>query len=242
MDLREELLAPAGQRLDERTVDARQEAVGHLDDRHLAPERRVDLPELEADVAAADDEEPLGHVGELERRCRVDDAIAGCGEAGQAHRRRARRDDRVLEAHLLRLVTLHVELARGLEHGPAADDVDALGLRDGREPAREPADHALALPLAQGIERHARLAEIDAELAGPLGVLDQRRDVEQRLRRNAALEEAGAAEALARVDHDGLEPELGAAKRRRVAAGPAAHDGHVHLDDEVTHHHGGILP
>src|SRR6185369_11210425 len=102
-------------------------------------------------------------------------------------------------------------------------------------------DDALALPFAQGVERHARLAEIDAELARPLGVFDQRRDVQEGLRGNAALEETGAAETLAGVDDDGLEPQLGAAERRRVAAGSAAHDGHVYLDDEVTHDHGWIL-
>src|SRR5882672_7845750 len=238
VDLREERLAPAGERLDEGSVHARQEPVGHLDEGHLAPERRVDLTELETDVAAADHEEPLGHLAELERRRRVDDAIADERQSGQPRRRRARRDDRVLEAHLLRLVALHAQLARALEDGAAADDVDALGLRDRREPPREPADDALALPLAQRVERDARLAEIDAELAGALGVLDQRGDVEQGFRRDAALEETGPPEPLARVDHDGLEPQLRAAERCRVAARPAAHDSHVHLDDEVAHHHG----
>src|SRR5206468_12038837 len=236
------LLAPAGERLDEGSVHARQEPVGHLDEGHLAPERRVDLTELKTDVAAADHEEPLGHLAELERRRRVDDAIADERQSGQPRRRRACRDDRVLEAHLRRLVALHAQRARALEGGAAADDVDALGLRDRREPPREPADDALALPLAQRVERDARLTELDAELAGLLGVLDQRGDVEQGFRRDAALEEAGPAQTLARVDHDGLEPQLRAAKRRRVAAGPAAHDGHVHLDDEVAHHHGRIRP
>src|SRR5207244_2488253 len=82
------------------------------------------------------------------------------GEAGQAGRRRARRDDRALEAHLLGLVALHVELARALEDRAPADHVDAPGLGDRGEPAREPADDALALPLSQRIQRHARLAEI----------------------------------------------------------------------------------
>ena len=152
MDLREELLAPAGKRLDEGSVNTRQKLVGHLDDGDLTAERRVDLTELETDVAAADHEEPLRHLAELERRRRVHDTLAGEGEAGQSGRRRAGRDDRVLEAHLLRLVALDVELARALEHGAAADDVDPLGLRDGREPAREPADDPLALPFSQWVE------------------------------------------------------------------------------------------
>src|SRR5204863_412989 len=58
-DLHEELLAPAGERLDEVTVDTGQETIGHLDERHLAAERGVDLAELETDVPPTDDEEAL---------------------------------------------------------------------------------------------------------------------------------------------------------------------------------------
>src|SRR5437867_4203699 len=206
-DLGEELLAPAGEQVNERPVDARQEAVGHFHERNRAAQRGVDLPELEADVAAADHEELLGHVGQLERRGRVDDAIARDGEAGQAGRRRARGDDGMLETHFLRLVALDAQLARALEDRAAADHLDTFRLRDRREPAREPADDPLGFPLAQGIERHPRLPEVDAELARALGVLDERGDVEQRLRRDAALPETVAAEALARVHDDRLEPQ-----------------------------------
>ena len=62
--------------------------------------------------------------------------------------------------------------------------------------------------------------------------------MQERLRRNAAFAEAGAAEALAGVDDHGLEPQLGAAEGGRVAAGPAAHHGDVHFDDEIAHDHG----
>src|SRR5439155_1670600 len=81
--------------------------------------RGVDLAELETDVAPADDEEALGHVGELERRRRVHHAVQRRVEAGQRARRRARRDDGVLEADLLGLVALHAEPAGVLED-PAA--------------------------------------------------------------------------------------------------------------------------
>jgi len=147
----------------------------------------------------------------------------------------------VLEAHLLRLVAFDAQLARALENRAAPDYLDAPGLRDGREPPREPADDPFGFPLAEGVERHARLAEVDPDLAGALGVLDQRGDVEQRLGRDAALPQTGAAQALGGVHDDRFEPELGAAERRRVAARPAAHHGHVHLDDEIAHYHGRII-
>src|SRR6185436_9668286 len=104
--------------------------------------------------------------------------------------------------------------------------------------ARPPAHDPLGLPLAQGIERDPRLAEVDAEIAGAPGVLDEGGDVQERLRRNAAFPEARAAEALGGVHDHGLEPELGAAEGGRIAAGPTAHDDDVHLDDEVAHDHG----
>jgi len=138
--------------------------------------------------------------------------------------------------------SLHAHRARVLEHAAAADDLDALGLGHAGEPARELADHALRLPLAQGIERDARGAEVHAELLGALGLAQHGRHVQEGLGRDAALEEAGAPEPLARVHDHRLEPQLGAPEGRRVAAGPAAHHDDVHLADEVAHHHGVDLP
>src|SRR5206468_1165958 len=120
------------------------------------------------------------------------------------------------------------ERAGVLEDPAPADDFDAFGLGHPREPTRELADDALGPPLPEGVERDPRLAEVQAELFRALDLAEHRRDVQQRLRRDAALPEAGAAEAPARVYDDRLKAELGAAERRRVAARAAAHDGHVH--------------
>src|SRR6266850_335049 len=155
----------------------------------------------------------------------------------QRRRRRARRHDGVLEGDLLRLVAGHAQAARVLERGAPAEHLDILALGHAGQPARELADDALALPLAQRIERHARLAEVHAELLGALGLRQHPRHVQQRLGRNAALEEARAPQALVEIDDDRLQPELGAPERGRVAAGPAADDGHVHLAHEIAHHH-----
>src|SRR5207247_10787310 len=119
-----------------------------------------------------------------------------------------------------------------------ADDFAGVGLGPPREPTRELADDALGLPLPEGVERDPRLAEVHAELFRALDLAEHRRDVQQRLRRDAALPEAGAAEAPACVYDDRLEAELRAAERRRVAARAAAHDGHVHLAHEAAHYHG----
>ena len=236
-DRLEHALAASGQVLHEIAVGAGQQPVEHLHHRHLAPERRVDLPELEADVAAADDEEAAGDVRDLEGRRGVHHALAHDLDARQPGRRRAGGEDRVLEADLLRLVAGDAQAARVFEGGPAADHLDVLAAGDAGQAAGQLADHALALPLAQRIERDPRLAEVHAELPGALGLAQHRGDVQERLGRDAALEEAGAPQTLVEIDDDRLQAQLGAAKRRRVAARPAADDGHVDLAHEIAHHH-----
>ena len=77
---------------------------------------------------------------------------------------------------------------------------------------------------------------IGLQLLFPLGLGNQTGHVQERLRRDAPLEEARAAEPRARVDDD-VQAQLGAAKGREVAARTAAHDRDVHLADEVAHHH-----
>ncbi len=106
-------------------------------------------------------------------------------------------------------------------------------------PREELAHHALGLPLAERVERDARRAQLHAEVAGPLGLGDHRRHVQQRLRGDAPGVQARAAEAPVGIDHDGLQAELGAAEGRRVAAGPAPDHGDVDLPHEVAHHHPG---
>src|SRR5439155_501351 len=174
----------------------------------------IDLAELEPDVATADDEEPLGDLGHLERRRRVHDAIAHEVEAGHARPQRSRGDDGVPEADHLRLLAADPDAPRVLEGATPSHDLDLPGLGDRGETARELAHHALGLPLAQGIERDARLAEVEAELLRALGLADDRRHVQERLGGDAALVEAGAAEPLACIHHHRLEPQLRAAERR----------------------------
>ena len=58
-----------------------------------------------------------------------------------------------------------------------------------------------------------------------MGLLEQLGGVQQRLGRDAADVEAGAAQRLAALDAGGLQPQLGGADRRHIAAGTGAdHD------------------
>ena len=86
MDGGEELVDAPRERLDEIAVDAGQEPVGHLHERHVAAQGRVHRAQLEADIAAPDDEELGGHLGELERTRRVHHARGPAPEARAARR------------------------------------------------------------------------------------------------------------------------------------------------------------
>src|SRR5438067_4569684 len=61
-------LEDSADRLRDVLVLARHESRLHLDDRHLAAEAPVHLPEFKADIAAADDNEMLGKPVESEKR------------------------------------------------------------------------------------------------------------------------------------------------------------------------------
>src|SRR5690606_9262404 len=70
-----------------------------------------------------------------------------------------------------------------------------------------------------------RLREFDAPLDHLAGFADHLGNVEEGFRRDAAAEEAGAAQARVGLDDRGFEPQIGRHKGRRITAGTAAeHD------------------
>ena len=72
-----------------------------LDDGHLGAERVVDRRHLQADDPAADDQQPLGDLVELERAGGVHDPRSSSGRNGSDAGARAGRDDAVLEADVV---------------------------------------------------------------------------------------------------------------------------------------------
>ena len=169
-----------------------------------------------------------GMSAEVERAGRVHDARVLVRDAGQLDRARAGGDDRVVEGDRARAV-----LARDLEHVRAgearlaADDADLARLRHPRQPAGQLADDRSSFHVAQRVEVDLRRAERDAVLGQRLRLGDHLRDVQQRLRRDAADVEADAAEHRVALDHHDVEAEVGGAERRRVAAGPGAQHEHA---------------
>ena len=86
VDAGEELLQPVVQRLDQVAIGQRQQRGRQLDDAHLRAQLGIDRAHLQADVAAADDQQALGHVGQFKRAGRVHHAVGrqleGRGIAG----------------------------------------------------------------------------------------------------------------------------------------------------------------
>ena len=89
-------------------VEAGHQVVHRLDEGHLAAQGRVDVGELEADVAAADDGDPLGDPLELERVVGREDGLSVDGDPGRDEGDGAGRDHDVAG-------------------GDGAPDVDAAG-------------------------------------------------------------------------------------------------------------------
>ena len=69
-------------------------------------------------------------------------------------------------------------------------------------------------------------------------VVDQRRDAEERLGRDAADVEALAAERSAGLDEHRVEPEIGRAERGGVAARASAQHDEIDLAEQLAHDHG----
>ena len=186
---------------DQVAIGAGQQAAGHLDDGDLAAERGVDGAQLEADVAAADDEQRLRDVGQIERAGGIHQPRAVDRQAGNLRRHRAGGDDAVLEGErLLRAVDLlDVERVRVAERGHALDVLDLAQVADLAGAGGELADD-LVLEVAQLVEIDRRLGELDAEVFGVGRLGDHVGDVQQRLRRDAAAVDADAAGVLFRID------------------------------------------
>ena len=207
--------------------------VAALDEAHVAAEARVRLRHLDADHAATEDHEPLGHllggrglaVGPwlhvIEARDRRD------------QRRRAGRDDHGAPRHQRFVADLDPALA--VEAAGAADDRDAAVL--------EPGLHVRVVEavddLVAAVEHRA-----DVEVAGhrlahardPARLGEQLAGAQQRLRGHAGVERALAADQV-RLDDRDVEARLPQPARGDLAGRPGAEDDHV----EFALAHGGTV-
>ena len=205
-------------------IGARQQAVGHLDNGHLRSQRGVHRPKLEPDVPAADDQQTIRHVRQLERGRRIEHLRAV--DRHVRHRRRARsgRDDDVVGLDLL-LASRGFDAQRLRIHERRAPlDVGHLTrFREQSEPAGLLLDDVI-FPRAKLVDVDRRLAERHAEHVGVLGFVEHPGRVQQRLRRDASAERADAAGIRIGVDERHLHAGIGRMKRGDVAARARAND------------------
>ena len=196
--------------------------------RDLAAQRGVDVAHLQADVAAADDEQPGRHVLQLQRAGRVHDARRGQVERRRLRGHRAGGDDAVLEAVALAALDLDGVRRRRTCRRPGRNRPCGPWHRPD-EVAGQRVDDLLPVA-ADGVDVDLRRAEADADVGGVAGVGDELGGVQQRLGRDAADVQAGAAGPLAGVDERDLEAVVGGEERGGVAAGAAAEDEELRFD------------
>ena len=242
LGLHQDLLIALGNALLERThqiaIAAGNQPVGQFDDADFGAERRIDRGHLEADNAAADDQQTFRQI-ELECAGGIDDARI-VRQARQFDALGTCRDDAVCKRDfapaLLRRGLLtdrsrgvaHFDLVRRYEHARAANDLHLALLRHHREPAGE-ASHDLALPFEQLRRFDLRLAEVDAVNVHFFGFFDHLRGMQQRFRRNASDVETYAAERRPTLDQRHFHAEIGRTKRGGVAARTGTEHDHVEV-------------
>ena len=167
------------------------------------------------------------------------------GDARHAARRRAGRDDDLrVRLERLRVALEHLDDAvAGQSCGPL-DPVDLVLLEEELDPLGQ-ADDDLVLAgmhlLHVDRDRHSRtVTDRHAPLLRALHNLQRMRVLEQGLGRNAAPDEAGAAERLLLLDTGYFEPELGGADRGHIPTGAGSnHDdvvfvGHFFKEERGT--------
>ena len=216
------------QRLDQIAIGPGQQAVGQFDDAHLAAEFGIDGSHFEADVAAADDEQ-RSRARRPDSSAPVESMIRGVGrsKAGIFVGREpvARMQCSKVSRSVWPGAVEPVEPQRGriLEVAAGVDDLDVAALGQLLQPAGECVDHLLFAG-AQLVDIDLRRLEVDAPAGHFLRLADHAGDVQQGLRRNAAAQQADAAQPRLGFDERDLASQIGGQKRRRIAAGATSQD------------------
>ena len=203
----------------------RQDAVEHLDHRHIGAKIAIEAGEFDAYCSRPNDQQRFRHAGRHHRLFIGPDQLAVGLEPGQRAGAGAAGDDDVLRGELGSGLAAHLHLALAGQHAGALEDGDLVLLHQEGDAARE-----LARDFPRTLDD---LFEIEAPFLGGEAVLtempEQMRDfrrAQQRLGRDAAPVEADAAEQIA-LDHRGLHAQLRGANGGDIAARPAADDDHV---------------
>ena len=204
MDLPAQLLQVPAVDVGDVRLDHGQDPGQHLQHRHLAPQLGVEGGELHPHHAAADDGQTLGNAGELQDRGRIEGVLDALDRDPRRHRAGGEED--VLRRDLL---LSDGDPALALEGGRALQRIHAGRLEERPDPIDQGRDH-LRLALLRGGEVEAHLPGVHSELGPARGQRVNLGRGQQRLGRDAADVQAGAAQAVLLDDHDACA-ELGRA-------------------------------
>uniref|UniRef100_A0A0N4ZZC5 PE-PGRS family protein n=1 Tax=Parastrongyloides trichosuri TaxID=131310 RepID=A0A0N4ZZC5_PARTI len=219
-------LQPLGDGVGQGLVVERQDAIGHLDDGDFGAQLAEGDAQLQADIAAADDDELLRDLGQAQG-LGGGDHVAAERQEGQFDRLRPRGQNDVLGGNAdIAVVGFHGAGLGVRKLGPALDDLDLGLLQQGGDARVQLLDHAvLPLDRLRQVDGRGRGGDAQGSVAGGLGHrLILARCVDDGLGRNAADVQAGAAEARRGVHQHGLQPQLAATDPRHIAAGSGADD------------------
>jgi hypothetical protein len=202
----------------------RHEAGQQFDNRHVTAEGSEDRSELDAYRAGAEDHDRLRHLLERDRLVARDDASSIDLHAGYGPWLRARGDhDLLLRAKRLRLLAGHLDVAVAEEARRPLDPVDLVLAEEELDALGEGGDH-LVLPRLDllHVDPGARAVDRQPPLLRALRDFQRVGVLEQRLCRNAAPDEARAAQRLLLLDDRDAQAQLGGADGRRVTTGAGA--------------------
>ena len=211
------------------SIHFRQHSIHHLQDDDLRAESRVHAAELQADVAASDDDECSRHLVEGQGAAGGNNPVAVERNAGQLRLDRARGNDDVGGVQLgARTVGgLDLEETRPLEGRHALVPRHAVLLEQAAHSGGQDLDHLVLVSLHRR-EVDPHVADLDAKGTGAANLGDQVRSIEQSLRRNAPHVEAGAANEFL-FDDGHMQAQLRGSQSGHVATGARPDDRYVDL-------------
>ena len=228
MDRDAALAEDARQLLADLRVLERDDAVHELDQRHLGPEVAVHARPLDADRPRPDDRDPLRGVVACQRLVRGDDEMPVDVEAGQRTGCGAGGEDEVGGARLdvAALAATHPDAGGAGQRAGAVEDGDLVLLHEELDALDVLLHHRVAAHPERPVVEVDAIVPGEAELGPLLGdAVEQVGRLEQRLGRDAAAVQAGAAEAVA-LHEPHRQAELGGADGADVAH-PTAEDEEV---------------
>ncbi len=211
--------------------------VHELDHGDLGAEAVPDRSQLEADHPAADDDQLARNLVKLQRTGGGDHLLFVDLHTRQGHDVGAGGDDDILCLNLRDLAVLggHLDLACGQDLAGAVEGIDLVLLDQEADPADVGVDHIL-LVFHHDRQVELRLVDLDAEhVEAVTGLLEHFRGMQQRLGRNAADVETGAAVGGALFDNSYLQTELGRLDRTDIPPRAGSDD------DEIVLGHFGCL-